>query len=97
MVPAHVSITAGAVAGLFSSTVTYPLDLARRRVQVCSSREIGAQSIRAMLMHITSTYRKQGIPGLYSGILAEYYKVRERNLFLIIIFLQSWLFRACVY
>lgn len=68
------SLTCGSVAGLVSSTVTFPLDLVRRRLQLQgqlrSSKVYG--SYVGAFRDIVAT---EGWKGLYSGILPEYYKV----------------------
>lgn len=68
------SLTCGSVAGLVSSTMTFPLDLVRRRIQLQgnsrSSKVYGsyAGAFKDIIMN-------EGWKGLYSGILPEYYKV----------------------
>jgi solute carrier family 25 phosphate transporter 23/24/25/41 len=68
------SLTCGSVAGLVSSTATFPLDLVRRRLQLQgqsrSSKVYGSYAGAFKDIIVTEGWR-----GLYSGILPEYYKV----------------------
>lgn len=68
------SLACGSAAGLVSSTATFPLDLVRRRMQLQGQH--GQRKLYAnygeVVRHISST---RGLPGFYSGILPEYYKV----------------------
>jgi solute carrier family 25 phosphate transporter 23/24/25/41 len=68
------SLACGSAAGLVSSTATFPLDLVRRRLQL--QGQGGAPpvypSYAAAFRTIAAT---EGLRGLYSGILPEYYKV----------------------
>ena len=68
------SLTCGSVAGLVSSTATFPLDLVRRRLQLQgqarSSKVYGSYFGAFRDIVVTEGWR-----GLYSGILPEYYKV----------------------
>lgn len=68
------SLACGSMAGFLSSTATFPLDLVRRRLQV------QGQGGRAKQYHsygacFRSIWAHDGLRGLYSGILPEYYKV----------------------
>ncbi len=68
------SLTCGSIAGLVSSTATFPLDLVRRRLQLQgharSSKVYGSYAGAFKDIVVTEGWR-----GLYSGILPEYYKV----------------------
>jgi solute carrier family 25 phosphate transporter 23/24/25/41 len=68
------SLTCGSIAGLVSSTATFPLDLVRRRLQLQgqsrSSKVYGSYVGAFKDIVVTEGWR-----GLYSGILPEYYKV----------------------
>lgn len=68
------SLLCGSCAGLISSSVTFPLDLARRRMQL--------QGQHGKMAKYTSypdvfkqIYARRGMAGLYSGIIPEYAKV----------------------
>ena len=68
------SLTCGSVAGLVSSTATFPLDLVRRRLQLqgqARSCKVYGSYVGAFKDIIVT----EGWRGLYSGILPEYYKV----------------------
>lgn len=60
------TLVAGSLAGIGSSVAVFPLDLARRRMQVRGGS----------LSHSLGTaFRQGGVPGLYRGILPEVFKV----------------------
>ncbi|DBB02363.1 hypothetical protein WJX82_004300 [Trebouxia sp. C0006] len=68
------SLASGSVAGLVSSTATFPLDLIRRRMQL--QGQGGCEVHYTSYSHAFSTViRREGFQGLYHGILPEYYKV----------------------
>lgn len=70
-----VSLASGSVSGVASSTVTFPLDLVRRRMQL----EGAAGRARVYKTGALGTFkhivRSEGFRGLYRGIIPEYYKV----------------------
>ncbi|RAL51266.1 hypothetical protein DM860_010768 [Cuscuta australis] len=70
-----VSLACGSLSGIASSTVTFPLDLVRRRMQL----EGAGGRARVYKSGLLGTFRhiikSEGIHGLYRGILPEYYKV----------------------
>jgi len=68
------SLLCGSFAGLISSTCTFPLDLARRRMQLQGQHGKTAKytSYPDVFRQI---YARRGIAGLYSGIIPEYAKV----------------------
>ncbi|KAJ6815084.1 mitochondrial substrate carrier family protein B-like [Iris pallida] len=70
-----VSLACGSLSGIASSTVTFPLDLVRRRMQL----EGAAGRARVYNSGLFGTFshiiRCEGCRGLYRGILPEYYKV----------------------
>lgn len=75
MSPALVSLACGSFAGICSSTATFPIDLVRRRMQL-----EGAGGKAKIYNHgLAGTFKeiiaKEGLFGLYRGILPEYYKV----------------------
>ncbi|KAL8232082.1 hypothetical protein R6Q57_001860 [Mikania cordata] len=70
-----VSLACGSLSGIASSTVTFPLDLVRRRMQL----EGAGGRARVYKTGILGTFRQiiksEGLCGIYRGILPEYYKV----------------------
>lgn len=60
----HRSFVAGSLAGVVSTTATYPLDLVRARMAVVSD---GRNTIRLV---IKNTYKDGGLRGLYRGYTA---------------------------
>jgi len=58
------SFIAGSLAGVVSTSITYPLDLARARMAVTKSSEYG--SLRAVF---TKTIEHEGVRSLYRGYL----------------------------
>lgn len=70
-----VSLACGSLSGIASSTVTYPLDLVRRRMQL----EGAAGRARVYKSGLFGTFghivRTEGLRGLYRGILPENFKV----------------------
>ncbi|KAG9130793.1 hypothetical protein Leryth_020019 [Lithospermum erythrorhizon] len=70
-----VSLTCGSISGIAASTVVFPFDLVRRRMQLEGAggrARVYKTGIFGTLRHITKT---EGLRGLYRGILPEYYKV----------------------
>lgn len=68
------SLLCGSAAGLVSSSATFPLDLVRRRMQL--QGQAGAARVYSSYAGaFKSIARTEGLRGLYSGILPEYYKV----------------------
>ncbi|KAK6943590.1 Mitochondrial substrate/solute carrier [Dillenia turbinata] len=70
-----VGLACGSLSGIASSTVTFPLDLVRRRMQL----EGAAGQARVYKTGLVGTFRHitkaEGLRGLYRGILPEYFKV----------------------
>lgn len=66
--PVTVRLFYGGMAGLLAQSITYPLDVVRRRVQVLG--KTGA-STREALMEIA---RKEGVRGLYKGLTMNWAK-----------------------
>lgn len=70
-----VSLACGSISGVASSTVTFPLDLVRRRMQLEGAggrARVYKSGLFGTFRHIV---RAEGLRGLYRGILPEYYKV----------------------
>ncbi|XP_010923203.1 uncharacterized protein [Elaeis guineensis] len=69
------SLACGSISGIASSTVTFPLDLVRRRMQLegaVGKARVYNSGLFGTFRHIIYT---EGFRGLYRGILPEYYKV----------------------
>lgn len=69
------SLAFGSVAGIASSTATFPLDLVRRRMQLegaAGNAPVYKSGVMGTFVHIRRT---EGWRGLYRGILPEYLKV----------------------
>ncbi|CAM6116235.1 unnamed protein product [Calypogeia fissa] len=73
--PIAASLACGSVAGICSSTATFPIDLVRRRMQL----EGAGGKARVYKSGLVGTFghivRTEGWLGLYRGIIPEYYKV----------------------
>ncbi|GFP86296.1 mitochondrial substrate carrier family protein b [Phtheirospermum japonicum] len=70
-----VSLACGSLSGIASSTVTFPLDLVRRRMQLEGAggrARVYNTGLFGAFRHIV---RSEGFRGLYRGIMPEYYKV----------------------
>ncbi|CAI0412156.1 unnamed protein product [Linum tenue] len=70
-----VSLACGSLSGIASSTVTFPLDLVRRRKQLEGAggrARVYTTGLFGIFKHIIKT---EGFRGLYRGIMPEYYKV----------------------
>ena len=67
------SLACGSLAGLVSSTATFPLDLVRRRLQLEGQR--GSQQHVSYRNVFRNVVAQHGMKGLYAGLLPEYYKV----------------------
>lgn len=69
-----VSLAAGSMAGMVSSTATFPLDLLRRRLQLEGA---GGQKRRynGYFHAFRTLIQHEGFRGLYAGIIPEYVKV----------------------
>lgn len=73
--PTLVSLACGSLAGIFSSTATFPLDLVRRRMQLEGAggrAKVYNKGVAGMFAHIV---KHEGTLALYRGIVPEYYKV----------------------
>ncbi|KAL5217306.1 hypothetical protein ABZP36_017990 [Zizania latifolia] len=73
--PVLISLACGSLSGIASSTMTFPLDLVRRRMQL----EGAAGRARVYQTGLFGTFghifRTESLRGLYRGILPEYCKV----------------------
>jgi solute carrier family 25 phosphate transporter 23/24/25/41 len=68
------SLACGSIAGLISSTTTFPLDLVRRRLQL-QGHTRSSKVYGSYVGAFSDIVKNEGWKGLYSGILPEYYKV----------------------
>lgn len=67
-------LVCGALAGAFSQTITYPLDVLRRRMQVAGMAGMGFQ-YNGPLHALTSIIKSEGLLGLYKGLWPNFLKV----------------------
>ncbi|XP_072334875.1 solute carrier family 25 member 16 isoform X1 [Scyliorhinus torazame] len=68
----HVNLLCGGIAGAFAQTVSYPLDVARRRMQL-GSILIEADKYATMSKTLKYVYKMHGIKqGLYRGLTLNY-------------------------
>ncbi|PKA54063.1 Mitochondrial adenine nucleotide transporter ADNT1 [Apostasia shenzhenica] len=70
-------LSCGALAGLFGQTITYPLDVVRRQMQVQSQQQmdVGLPRITGTMQGITTIVREQGWRQLFAGLSLNYLKV----------------------
>ena len=68
------SLACGAVAGLLSSTATFPLDLVRRRMQLAAASDAGGRPPSYARVE-RGVMARAGPAGFYAGIVPEYVKV----------------------
>ncbi|KAI9012403.1 mitochondrial carrier domain-containing protein [Hyaloraphidium curvatum] len=71
-------LSAGALAGGLSQTITYPLDLLRRRMQVASLPGYPTP-YRNTWDCVKSIWRTEGPRGFYKGMVANYLKIVPAN------------------
>ncbi|OIT33296.1 PREDICTED: mitochondrial substrate carrier family protein B-like [Nicotiana attenuata] len=70
-----VSLACGSLSGVASSTVTFPLDLVRRRMQLEGAGGRARIYKTGLIGAFSRIIQTEGLRGLYRGILPEYYKV----------------------
>ncbi|KAK3034950.1 hypothetical protein RJ639_032350 [Escallonia herrerae] len=70
-----ISLACGSLSGVASSTVTFPLDLVRRRMQLEGAGGRARVYKTGLIGTFRDIVRAEGLGGLYRGILPEYYKV----------------------
>ncbi|KAJ6794629.1 putative mitochondrial substrate carrier family protein P [Iris pallida] len=71
-------LSCGALAGLFGQTLTYPLDVVRRQMQVQSQRpsnQLGSLPIKGTIQGLNSVIQNQGWRQLFAGLSLNYVKV----------------------
>ena len=66
-------LTSGASAGLISQTVSYPLEVIRRRMQVGGA--VGDGKMLTMRETATKIFAERGMPGFFVGLSIGYIKV----------------------
>ena len=71
-VPTHIKLLAGASAGLVAQTITYPLDVVRRNMQVEAGAGLQHVGVSAWVARIVAA---DGWRGLYRGLSVNYIKV----------------------
>ncbi|CAI9091579.1 OLC1v1026646C2 [Oldenlandia corymbosa var. corymbosa] len=70
-----VGLGCGSLSGIASSTVTFPLDLVRRRMQLEGAGGRARVYKTGIFGTFKNIFKTEGLRGLYRGILPEYYKV----------------------
>jgi Mitochondrial carrier protein len=79
--PIHVTLMSGGAAGLLAQTLTYPLDVVRRRMQVSGARTQAAIAMpHSMWGHVKHIVASHGVVGLFRGVSLNYIKVRADGL-----------------
>jgi len=73
--PVSVTLVCGSLAGIASSTITFPLDVIRRRMQMQGVATGVPWQYTGVSNAVADIARKEGFRGLYSGLLPEYIKV----------------------
>lgn len=73
--PLTLTLLAGGAAGLVAQTVTYPMDIVRRRMQVEALGEGQAARHLSMAAHARAIVHEYGARGLFRGLLINYLKV----------------------
>ncbi|KAG0226501.1 hypothetical protein BGW42_003600 [Actinomortierella wolfii] len=67
-------LVCGALAGSFAQTVTYPLDVLRRRMQVTNMSSV-SYKYSSTWDAVKKIVRQEGVRGLYKGMIPNYLKV----------------------
>ncbi len=77
-IPTLQRLAMGAVAGAIGQTLTYPLDVVRRRMQIVGMPETqfaGDDYARGTVRALRMIWRREGVTGLFRGISLNYVKV----------------------
>lgn len=70
-----IKLACGAIAGGFSQTITYPMDLLRRRMQMVGLKsDVLGYEYTGSFNAISTIIRKEGVRGLYKGIVPNLLK-----------------------
>ncbi|XP_078445251.1 uncharacterized protein LOC144714390 [Wolffia australiana] len=72
---AVIGLACGSLSGIASSSVTFPLDLVRRRMQLEGAGGRARVYNKGLLPTFGQIFKTEGFRGLYRGILPEYCKV----------------------
>ncbi|RUS12490.1 mitochondrial carrier domain-containing protein, partial [Endogone sp. FLAS-F59071] len=67
-------LACGALAGSIAQTITYPLDVLRRRMQVTGMASMNYK-YKGTWDAATTMIKKEGVRGLYRGMIPNYLKV----------------------
>lgn len=73
-----VTLLNGALAGTLAQTISYPLDLVRRRLQVqgfSSDISFGDKHYRGVTDAFKTIYKEEGVIGFYRGLVPNFIKV----------------------
>lgn len=73
--PVVLRIFCGASAAIIAQTVTYPIELTRRRLQMSAIMKDGNFNYRGIAHAFQTIVRSEGIQGLYRGVLPNAIKV----------------------
>eukprot|EP00803_Ostreobium_quekettii_P003345 evm.model.scf_362EXC.13 EVM.evm.TU.scf_362EXC.13 scf_362EXC:76176-79333(-) len=68
------SLVCGGIAGLVSSTFTFPMDTVRRRMQL-QGQQGRVDEVEGYLKVVARMWKKGGLRGFYAGVIPEYCKV----------------------
>ena len=71
--PPMATAVAGGVAGICGQTVSYPLDVVRRRMQTAVVAP-GLRRAPTMLAVFADLLRTEGVAGMYKGLSVNYFK-----------------------
>ena len=71
-IPAN--LIAGGMAGAISQTVSYPLDVARRHMQLAGMISSEKSSPLGIVATLSQVYRTSGVQGLYRGMTINFYR-----------------------
>eukprot|EP00268_Persea_americana_P018577 TRINITY_DN19324_c0_g1_i2.p2 TRINITY_DN19324_c0_g1~~TRINITY_DN19324_c0_g1_i2.p2 ORF type:complete len:107 (+),score=26.60 TRINITY_DN19324_c0_g1_i2:1129-1449(+) len=70
-----VNLVCGSVAGLLGQTITYPLDVVRRQMQVQTLSASNSVEVKGTFESLVLITQKQGWKQLFSGLSINYLKV----------------------
>ena len=73
-IPTMARLFCGGIAGLLAQSVTYPLDIARRRMQVAGVTPHKEIMYKGTAHAIRDTFRNEGLAGLYKGLSMNWLK-----------------------
>jgi len=73
-----VTLANGAIAGTLAQTISYPMDLVRRRLQVqgfASDISFGDKHYKGIVDAFIRIYKEEGVIGFYRGLIPNFIKV----------------------